>query len=517
MDELIVDQMQLGLPSRDYFLNASREVQAYHMYMSELAVLFNATNITFAMEDLKKIVEFETALANVSLPEADRHDTSAIYKKQTLSTLERDIPEFDWKLYFKTFVKTELPSDELIVSYAFPYLRDMAFIVKKTEPRIVQNYVIWRVLMELTSHLIDKFQETKIEFRQVLMGVTSERERWHQCVEWTNKKVGMALGALFIKENFDPKAKETAQEMISNIRQAFIELLDENHWMDEPTRRVARHKALKMNERIGYPEFITRRDELNKEYQNLTISQTDFLDNIIKFGEWKAAQNLGKLRKPVNKDKWSMEPAVVNAFYDPNKNDIVFPAGILQPLFYSQYFPKSLNYGGIGVVIGHEITHGFDDKGRQFDSEGNLKEWWDNDTIASFRKQAQCIIDQYSSYKLDGHRINGKMTQGENIADNGGLKQAYRAFKKWERVHGTEPLLPGLEMMTHDQYFYLNYAQIWCGSMRPEDLLNKIRSAVHAPAPIRVLGPLSNSEEFAKAYTCPIGSRMNPREKCSVW
>ncbi|OXA51530.1 Membrane metallo-endopeptidase-like 1 [Folsomia candida] len=512
-----VDQMQLGLPSRDYFLNGTREQRAYQMYMTELSVLFNAS-FDFAFQEFQDVLAFETALANVSIPEADRQDTSAIYRKDSIAFLQQEIPDFNWTQYFQTFVHTELGPDELIVSYAFPYLKDMAAIIKQTPPRVVQNYVVWRVLMEFTAYLVDKFQDTKIEFRQVLMGVTSERHRWHQCVEWTNKKLGMALGALFIRDNFDPTAKETAQEMIGNIRDAFIELLEETHWMDEETRKVAKEKALFMNERIGYPDFLTKPHDLNKEYLNLRVSRVEFVKNILEMGRWKAEQNFQKLRKPVEKDKWSTEPAVVNAFYDPNKNDIVFPAGILQPLFYSQHFPKSLNYGGIGVVIGHEITHGFDDKGRQFDSEGNLKEWWNNETIGAFREQqTACIIDQYSAYRIDSHRINGRMTQGENIADSGGLKQAYRAFKKWERRHGVEPLLPGLEWMTQDQYFFLNYAQIWCGSMRPEDLLSKIRSAVHAPAPIRVLGPLSNSNDFAKAYSCPAGSPMNPKRKCSVW
>jgi membrane metallo-endopeptidase-like protein 1 len=196
----------------------------------------------------------------------------------------------------------------------------------------------------------------------------------------------------------------------------------------------------------------------------------------------------------------------------------VFPAGILQPLFYSQHFPKSLNYGGIGVVIGHEITHGFDDKGRQFDKDGNMMQWWNNATIRAFRERTQCIIDQYSRYKIDevGLYVNGRMTQGENIADNGGLKQSFRAYRKWVSQHGEEPDLPGLNL-THDQLFFLNYAQIWCGSMRPEDALTKVRSSVHSPGPIRVLGPLSNSWDFANAYGCPLGSPMNPTNKCSVW
>ncbi|KAI0216966.1 hypothetical protein LSAT2_031116 [Lamellibrachia satsuma] len=199
-------------------------------------------------------------------------------------------------------------------------------------------------------------------------------------------------------------------------------------------------------------------------------------------------------------------------------NDIVFPAGILQSLFYSAHFPKSLNYGGIGVVIGHEITHGFDDKGRQYDKNGNLRQWWNNNTIFAFRKRAQCIVDQYSNYKLEpfGLQIDGKNTQGENIADNGGLKESFRAYRKWVERNGEEAPLPGMNL-THNQLFFLNYAQIWCGIMRGEEALHKVRTSVHSPGPIRVLGPLSNSPSFSKAYNCPLGSRMNPHHKCGVW
>lgn len=327
----------------------------------------------------------------------------------------------------------------------------------------------------------------------------------------------MALGALFIRDRFNEDSKKTALEMIETLREAFIELLEDNEWMDDLTRQVARDKALAMNQHIGYPEFISKPELLNKLYTDIEIKPNEFLENMFRLRRFRALQNIKKLRQPVTKRHWSTElpVVVVNAFYNPNKNDI---SGILQPSFYSRHFPKSVNYGGIGVVIGHEITHGFDDKGRQFDREGNMKQWWNNATISAFNNQTECMVDQYSSYKLAsvGLYVNGRMTRGENIADNGGLKQSYRAYQKWVRTHGVEPLLPGLAL-THDQLFFLNYAQIWCGSMRPEDAESKIMSSVHAPGPIRVLGPLSNSPDFSRAFGCPLGSPMNPSKKCSVW
>ncbi|CAD6235836.1 GSCOCG00008006001-RA-CDS [Cotesia congregata] len=516
---LQLDQMQLALPSRDYYLksNSKSELRAYHRYMTNVSVLLGA-DPEKAAEEFERVILFEKQLANASLPEADRHDTSAIYRKLTLRELQHEVPQLNWRDYLQTFLSTSITEDEPVVVYALPYFIKMGRIIEQTDKRIIHNYIIWRFVMSIMPHMIDEYQQKRVEFRKILLGILSERNRWSQCVEWTNKKLGMAVGALFIRDNFNHESKETALEMIRTIREAFNELLNENHWMNEETRAVAKSKADSMNERIGYPEFLKDPVELSKEYISLNITEDRFLENVLAVLKHDARHNLEQLRKPVDKDKWSTEPAVVNAFYNPNKNDIVFPAGILQPLFYSQHFPKSLNYGGIGVVIGHEITHGFDDKGRQYDKDGNMMQWWNNATIKAFRERAQCIIDQYDRYKLKDVNlfVNGRMTQGENIADNGGLKQSFRAYKKWVATHGEEPLLPGIDL-THDQLFFLNYAQIWCGSMTPEDALTKIRSSVHSPGPFRVLGPLSNSQDFAKAYKCPPGSPMNPTHKCSVW
>ncbi|KAH8376294.1 neprilysin-2 [Drosophila serrata] len=518
---LQMDQLQYALPSRDYYLKESsaNDRRAYHRYMTQVSLLLGADPAT-AADELEQVVLFETQLVNVSLAEADRHDTSAVYRKTTLPELQQLVPEVQWTEYLQSALgkNIALQEDEPLVTYGLVYLTEMGKILARTDRRVVHNYMLWRLVMSLTTHMIDEYQRERVEFRKILLGIQSERTRWSQCVEWTNKKLGVAVGALFIRDNFNQESKAVALEMIHTIRAAFNELLAENHWMDDETRAVAKEKADSMNERIGYPELLTNATELEQEYVNLTIVPDNFIDNVLSILQWESEKVLNLLRQPVDKEKWTTEPAVVNAFYNPNKNDIVFPAGILQPLFYSQHFPKSLNYGGIGVVIGHEITHGFDDKGRQFDKEGNMMQWWNNATIEAFRERTQCVIDQYSRYKINevDMFMDGRMTQGENIADNGGLKQAFRAYKKWETLHGREPQLPGLNM-THDQLFFLNYAQIWCGSMRPEDALTKIRSAVHSPGFVRVLGPLSNSRDFARAYSCQLGSTMNPEDKCSVW
>ncbi|XKL65520.1 hypothetical protein PGB90_008940 [Kerria lacca] len=514
-----IDQLILGLPGRDYFLHSSDGIlNAYHEYMTAVAILFGA-NKSEASVEMQKVIDFEIRLASITIPEAQRQDTSKMYSKLTLRQLKKRIPHIAWDEYFNNVLLTQLEEEESIVLYSLSYFIELGKLLMNTNRRVVQNYAIWKLLLNnLLPHMTDTYQQIRLAFKKVLYGISSERNRWSQCVDWTNKKLGMAVGALFIRENFSTESKESAIEMIQNIREAFHELLDENKWMDDETKQLAKEKANAINERIGYPDILTKSSELEIEYQKLNVSQNHFFLNLFNLLSFECMQNMEKLRKPVDKDRWTTEPAIVNAFYNPNKNDIVFPAGILQPFFYSEYFPKSVNYGGIGVVIGHEMTHGFDDKGRQFDKNGNMKEWWNNVTISCFKKQIQCIIDQYSSYKIEeiGMNLNGLITQGENIADNGGLKQAFRAYQKYVKRYGEEPLLPGLNL-THEQLFFLNYAQIWCGSMRPEDALSKIRSSSHSPGRIRVIGPLSNSYDFAKAFQCKSGSKMNPKQKCVVW
>ncbi|RWS01467.1 membrane metallo-endopeptidase-like 1, partial [Dinothrombium tinctorium] len=267
--------------------------------------------------------------------------------------------------------------------------------------------------------------------------------------------------------------------------------------------------AESMGQKIGFPQYILDPNELDSEYEGIEIHPDKYFENVISILQQSALKDQWKLRNPVDKTQWVTSPAVVNAFYTRSKNVISFPAGILQPPLYHPNYPRSLNYGGIGVVIGHEITHGFDDKGRQFDQFGNLKQWWNKESLDKFQIKSECMIRQYNNYVMEdiGMNVNGVNTQGENIADNGGIKQAFRAYLKWESRHGSESYLPGVNL-THYQLFFLNYAQIWCGLMRPEALINAIRT---------VIGTLSNFNEFAKAYNCPVGSRMNPRKKCEVW
>ncbi|KAH8355313.1 hypothetical protein KR093_010763 [Drosophila rubida] len=309
--------------------------------------------------------------------------------------------------------------------------------------------------------------------------------------------------------------------MINNIRSVFNDILDEVKWMDDRTRLEAKKKLHSMAMHIGYPDEILDSKKLAKYYQRLDLHPDQFLEAYLALNIFQTDYLFSQLRLPVNKTDWHhhAHSAVVNAFYVYDENSIVLPAGILQGAFYNANRPKYLDFGAIGSLIGHEITHGFDDEGSQFDLEGNLRDWWQPDTKKAYLEKAKCIVHQYGNYTeaMTGLKLNGINTQGENIADNGGVKEAYKAYQRWVEKHGSEPLLPGLASYTPQQMFWISAGQIWCSKYRKEDLSILITTDEHSPSEFRVLGPLRNSIDFARDFRCPEGSPMNPAHKCEVW
>ncbi|XP_069936671.1 neprilysin-4 [Cherax quadricarinatus] len=323
---------------------------------------------------------------------------------------------------------------------------------------------------------------------------------------------------MFVKRYFPEASKNDTHEMISLIRDSFKDALEEAHWMNQETRSVAQEKVDTIIKNVGYPEYLLNNTYMDTIYSELSFNPDTHFENVIKMLQFHARTNHNLLAIPVNRTAWVTSPAVVNAYYSRSKNMIVFPAGILQPPFYHPAFPRSLNYGGIGVVIGHEITHGFDDRGRQFDKNGNLQQWWTPDDVSKFYQRASCMLDQYGEYKVDdvGLKINPVNTLGENIADNAGIKISYQAYQNWRKNNEETVTMPFVNL-SHDQLFFLNFGQIWCEVNSPEAMLTKIRSGQHSPNRFRVIGTLSNSEEFSQAFNCPVGSKMNPERKCRVW
>ncbi|CAH1775260.1 unnamed protein product [Owenia fusiformis] len=520
-----VDQAALGMPSRDYLLKGreDKNVKAYEDYAVGFVMLLDEdADKSYVEKEIGDMIDFEIELANITIPQEDRRDTEALYNKWTIDFLQKNISGIDWLKYlndmFNEVGTTLTPEDEVVV-YAPAYFRKLVPLIERTPKRLLSNYLTWRIMSNRASSLTKDFRDIRQDYVKILYGTASDRSRWRQCVSYANDHFGMAVGKLFVNKAFDESAKEIALEMIGNIREAFNELLEEVDWMDTETREVAREKANAISEKIGYPNYIMNSTALDKDYAELTIEADKYFENVLSVIRHTAKENLRQLGKPVDKTKWSTTPAVVNAFYSSTKNQIMFPAGILQPPFYYERYPKSLNYGGIGMVIGHEITHGFDDRGRTYDKDGNLRQWWSPRVVENFKERAQCIINQYGNYTVKeiDMNLNGINTQGENIADNGGLKQAFKAYRNWVKKQGEEEQkLPGLDL-TNNQLFFLNFAQIWCGTARPEALYSSIASGRHSPGRERVIGSVSNSPDFAKAFSCKAGDRMNPTSKCRVW
>uniref|UniRef100_A0A1A9WAX7 Peptidase M13 N-terminal domain-containing protein n=1 Tax=Glossina brevipalpis TaxID=37001 RepID=A0A1A9WAX7_9MUSC len=389
---LKMDQPAFPLLSRDNYIKSNKEMlrKAYHKYMMQTAALLGAKRSSLA-EELRQVLQFEIQLANATIPEEERFDEEKKYNKITLPELQILIPELNWTQYLQESLGpniTLLPNEEIIVS-AVPYLIEVSKIINRTDSQILHNSLVWRVVRFIAVLLVDDYELNLFEFSRLLLGIRSQGDRWNECVESVNTNLGMATGSLFIKDHFDPNSKKIALEMIHTIREAFNGLIDKNPWMDSETRKIAKEKANVMGELIGYADSLTNVSILEEEYLNLTIVPNNYIENDLNILHWAYMKNILLLRKKAEKELFTFNPTMINAFYDSRRNNIgvffnsffllffygslenflrdipyiyiVFPAGILQPTFYSQHYPKSLNYGGIGTIIGHEITHGFDE------------------------------------------------------------------------------------------------------------------------------------------------------------
>uniref|UniRef100_A0A8C1HM29 endothelin-converting enzyme 1 n=1 Tax=Cyprinus carpio carpio TaxID=630221 RepID=A0A8C1HM29_CYPCA len=514
-----VDQSGLFLPSRDYYLNKTNEkvLKAYLDYMVELGLLLGGDKNSTRVQ-MQQILDFETVLANITVPQDERRDEEKIYHKITIADLQVLAPAVEWLDYLNFVLSPlELNDTEPVVVYAKEYLQQVSDLINKTDHSLLNNYMIWNLVQKGASSLDQRFENAQDKLLESLYGTKKScTPRWQTCIGNTDDTLGFALGALFVKATFDKQSKEIAEGMINEIRTAFKDALDDLNWMDEQTRQAAKDKADAIYDMIGFPDFILDSKELDDVYDGYEVTEDNFFQNMINFYNFSARVMADQLRKPPNRDQWSMTPPTVNAYYMPTKNGIVFPAGILQAPFYAQHHPKALNFGGIGVVMGHELTHAFDDQGREYDKDGNLRPWWQNSSVDEFKNRTECMIDQYTQYTINGEHINGKQTLGENIADNGGLKAAYHAYRSWVKQNGEEKRLPAVNL-TNDQLFFVGFAQVWCSVRTPESAHEGLMTDPHSPPKYRVIGTLSNSPDFAEHFQCPLGSPMNSGHRCEVW
>lgn len=491
------DQTSLGLPTRDYFVHASNLVylDAYQKFAEQVIFLCGASSDDSATT-AEQIIKFEIELASIMASTEDRLNVSQLYRRMTVESLYESVPDIDWQRYLEVVLQVKIDRNETIVMFALSFMKDLVQLLNRTQPKTIANYMLWKFVRHRINSLDDRFHQAKQQFYNVLIGREKSPPRWKSCVNQVNTNMGMAVGAMFVRKYFDENSKQDTLAMTHELQESFREILNETSWLDEETRSLAERKVNRMSLKIGYPDYILNANELNKKYADLNIHPDKYFENILNVLLHLTLTEQNKLREKVNRTVWNTAPGVVNAYYSRNKNQIMFPAGILQPPFYHRYLPRSFNFAGIGTVIGHEITHGFDDKGRLFDEDGNLNRWWSETAIENFHERASCLIAQYGNYKMNeigGLAIDGSTTAGENIADNGGIKQAYRAYEKWLRIHCQsdecieQEHLPGLNV-TNKQLFFLNFAQVWCGAMRPEATKSKMKTAVHSPGRFRVIG-----------------------------
>ncbi|XP_033213002.1 neprilysin-2-like isoform X1 [Belonocnema kinseyi] len=519
---LDIDQASIGL-SREYLVKgfSDKIVSAYYSYMVDIAVILGAER-TRAETELKESLEFEMKLANISLPNEKRRNGTALYNPMTVKELTGNYTSIPWKEYFNNILKpnVEVGDDELVIVNVPSYFKEFETLMKETPKRVQANYVMWRAAGATVSYLTDDIRRRQLKYSTEVSGKAEREARWKECIDVTSGSLGLSVGALYVRKYFNEESKKSAVEMVTDIRREFKKILKQVEWMDEKTRQSALEKADSMSTHIAYPDELLDDKKLEEFYEKLQITQGDYLQTVLNLTLFGTEYSFSKLRKPVNKSDWVSHgrPAIVNAFYSSIENSIQFPAGILQGAFFNNDRPRYMNYGAIGFVIGHEITHGFDDQGRQFDKEGNLVEWWEPATKIKYLEKAKCIIEQYGNYTAEevGLNLNGVNTQGENIADNGGIKESYLAYQEWVKRNGPEPKLPGLDY-TPSQLFWISAAQTWCSKYRPETLKLRITTGVHSPGEFRVQGPFSNRPEFSKDFKCSVGNTMNPENKCSVW
>ncbi|XP_023296550.2 neprilysin-3 isoform X1 [Lucilia cuprina] len=523
-----IDQGGLTLPTPEYYENRTeihrKVLKEYIEYMTKVCVLLGA-NETDARRQMEEIMNFETKIANITIPLEERRNEEAMYHPMKLSELDAMAPFINWTEhldYAMQLVNRRITQKEVVVVYAPEFLKKLSVIIMDMQKTVegrntLNNYLVWQAVRVLSPCLSRSFRDAYKGVRKALMGSDGGEEVWRFCVADTGNVVGFAVGAIFVRQAFHGDSKPEAEQMINEIREAFKHNIHNLTWMDKTTRAKAIDKADAISDMIGFPDYILNVEELDKKYADLNVTANAYFENNIQSNMFNLKKNLEKLDQPVNKTNWGMVPHMVNAYYTPSKNQIVFPAGILQSPFFDIHNPKSLNFGAMGVVMGHELTHAFDDQGREFDKFGNINRWWDNKSIERFNDKTECFAKQYGSYVINGRHLNGKQTLGENIADNGGLKAAYHAFLKTKLDKEADVLkLPGLNL-THKQLFFVSFARVWCSTDTDETTVLQLEKDTHSPSRLRVAGTLSNMPEFAEVFQCKVGSKMNPEKKCEVW
>jgi putative endopeptidase len=505
-----LDQGGLGLPDRDYYTKTDeRSEKIRQQYVAHVTKMFEllGDDANKAAAEAKAVMALETRLAEASLTRVERRDPDKLYHKMTRAELQELTPNFSWEGYFTGMGYPYIDT----LNVAVPKFFEAASEDLQTAPvDDWKAYFRWHLVDATASALPDAFVEEDFNFKgRVLQGTQELLPRWKRCVQATDRQLGEALGQLYVQQYFPPEAKARAQEMVNNLIAALREDLQTLPWMSESTRQQALAKLEAFTPKIGYPDKW-------RDYSAFSPDRGPFVINWMRGQLFEFQRDVNKIGKPVDRTEWGMTPPTVNAYYNPEKNEIVFPAGILQPPFFDPKADDASNYGGIGAVIGHEMTHGFDDQGRKFDAQGNLRDWWTAEDAANFKARAECVEKQFDSYVVEGDlHENGKLVLGESIADLGGLTIAYNALEK-DLTGKPRPLIGSF---TPEQRFFLAFGQIWGANDRPEYERLMANTNPHALDRYRGIAAPSNIPAFAQAFDCKPGDGMvrPPEIRCRIW
>jgi putative endopeptidase len=505
-----IDQAGIGLPDRAYYLeskgNMARTRASYLAHLGRLFRLLGRTDRA-ARAAAADAMRVETEIARLQQDKVVRRDPHAIDHRVDRAGLERLAPSFPWADYLAAL---GIPGVTVFNVDAPAYYTAIAALLRSETPAALQSYLTEVILHSAADRLGKAWVDEAFTMRKELFGVAQLPPRWLRCLRNTDRDLGELLGQRYVEARFGGDARARAIDLTRSVLGAMRRELDELPWMDEPTRAAARHKLDRMAYLVGFPDTWRRYE--------FAISRTDFAGNVRAARRWERARQLAKIGKPVDRFDWLMTPQTVDAYYRPRMNEMALPAGQLQPPFFGATFHPAVNFGSTGgSTIGHEITHGFDDEGSQFDADGNLRDWWSAQTRTRFTEATRCVIDQYARYEaVPGVHLDGKLTAGENIADNGGAKLGYQAYQAW-RAEQNPPPPRRIGSYTDDQLYFLAYAQAFCDKQTPEALETFAHSNPHSPPMWRVNGVIVNQPGFGPAFQCAAGTPMNPGQRCSVW
>ncbi|MBR4147189.1 MAG: M13 family metallopeptidase [Bacteroidales bacterium] len=504
---MLVFQADLGLPDRDlYLVEETREIR--DKYVEHIANMFQltGTEADFASEKAQHVLAFETELAKSSMPIEECLDPNNLYHLKSRQELQASMPDFSWDNYFHAIGAPAFDS----LNVASPdYFTALNGILLNTDLGTIKDYMRWVVITESAPRLSDDLVTEDFNFyKKFLYDIEEQNPRWRRILDKTSDYLGEAIGQLYVEKYFPPEAKERMLNLVGNLRLALRERIKNVDWMSDETKANAIHKLDCYNVKIGYPDKWL---DLSK-YE---VTPESYFQNVRRYERFDHERDMAKIGKPVDKDEWNMTPQEVNAYYNPELNEVVFPAGILQPPYFNMDADDAVNYGAIGAIIGHEMTHGFDNMGRMFDEKGNLNNWWTEEDDAKFTERTQQLVKLFNEFEMRGHHINGELTLGENIADLGGLNVAWDAYqmtdeaKTGKRIDGFTPA----------QRFFISYGTVWRTNIRDKALERKLKEDVHSPAEARVNCVLRSMPHFYEAFDIPEGSKMYiaPEERAMIW